>query len=415
MDDSPVVSRYRLLTRKDSMRFISSRGATSFGCFTLVSILFMLFLFVNPSIYQLTPRIRNAFQSSRRYPFAKVFAQIFSNASFAPPPSVPPSNARDKTDPPQEFSPASAPSPCQVSRKVGPRLLPKETLRNSDSSYESGLLLHPPSEENGLHAPSPEEPSLPAWPPSPNAAPKEKHWMEEWSGCDVYEGSWVRDDSYPLYNAGSCPYIHGSFNCFANGREDNMYEKYRWQPKNCKVPRYFMKSSPYQCVRSNAFFATLKSLRVLKLLLSFSFDIGATATLSVNLLSDSKFMRICQARSYEIQMFLFSFLFECLCCCTFWFLFSEMSNERRLKGNEMLEILRGKRLVFVGDSLNRNMWESLVCTLRHSLEDKSRMLDEEFLPEGSCSMIFQVWQNVIPSLVLLHLFLLTLTGQLDTI
>ena len=39
----------------------------------------------------------------------------------------------------------------------------------------------------------------------------------------------------------------------------------------------------------------------------------------------------------------------------------------------MLEILRGKRLVFVGDSLNRNMWESLVCSLRSTLEDKNRV------------------------------------------
>ena len=39
----------------------------------------------------------------------------------------------------------------------------------------------------------------------------------------------------------------------------------------------------------------------------------------------------------------------------------------------MLKILRGKRLVFVGDSLNRNMWESLVCLLRSTLEDKNKL------------------------------------------
>ncbi|KAG0449015.1 hypothetical protein HPP92_027554 [Vanilla planifolia] len=33
-------------------------------------------------------------------------------------------------------------------------------------------------------------------------------------------------------------------------------------------------------------------------------------------------------------------------------------------------MLRGKRLAFVGDSLNRNMWESLACILRSSLKDK---------------------------------------------
>ncbi|CAH2044634.1 unnamed protein product [Thlaspi arvense] len=45
----------------------------------------------------------------------------------------------------------------------------------------------------------------------------------------------------------------------------------------------------------------------------------------------------------------------------------------RFNGKKMLKILRGKRLVFVGDSLNRNMWESLVCSLRSTLEDKNRV------------------------------------------
>ncbi|KAF9619979.1 hypothetical protein IFM89_010595 [Coptis chinensis] len=47
----------------------------------------------------------------------------------------------------------------------------------------------------------------------------------------------------------------------------------------------------------------------------------------------------------------------------------------RFDGNRMLEMLRGKRLVFVGDSLNRNMWESLVCALRESLDDKTRVFE----------------------------------------
>jgi hypothetical protein len=60
----------------------------------------------------------------------------------------------------------------------------------------------------------------------------------------------------------------------------------------------------------------------------------------------------------------------------------------------MLEMLRGKRLVFVGDSLNRNMWESLVCILRNSVEDKSKVFEasgrEEFRSESSYSFIFEV-------------------------
>ncbi|KAH7834237.1 hypothetical protein Vadar_014048 [Vaccinium darrowii] len=40
---------------------------------------------------------------------------------------------------------------------------------------------------------------------------------------------------------------------------------------------------------------------------------------------------------------------------------------------DFLERLRGKKLVFVGDSLNRNMWESLVCILRQSVRNKKRI------------------------------------------
>ncbi|KAI0500347.1 hypothetical protein KFK09_018559 [Dendrobium nobile] len=47
----------------------------------------------------------------------------------------------------------------------------------------------------------------------------------------------------------------------------------------------------------------------------------------------------------------------------------------RLEGRNLLEILRGKRLAFVGDSLNRNMWESLVCILRNSLKNKNGVYD----------------------------------------
>lgn len=45
----------------------------------------------------------------------------------------------------------------------------------------------------------------------------------------------------------------------------------------------------------------------------------------------------------------------------------------RLNGTDMLENLRGKRLVFVGDSLNRNQWESMLCILRESLSNKDRI------------------------------------------
>ena len=60
----------------------------------------------------------------------------------------------------------------------------------------------------------------------------------------------------------------------------------------------------------------------------------------------------------------------------------------------MLEMLRGKRLVFVGDSLNRNMWESLVCILRNSVKDQTKVYEasgrHHFRTEASYSFIFEV-------------------------
>ncbi|KAE8670610.1 Translation elongation factor EF1B/ribosomal protein S6 family protein isoform 1 [Hibiscus syriacus] len=121
--------------------------------------------------------------------------------------------------------------------------------------------------------------------------------------CRIFDGKWVRDESYPLYPPGSCPYIGESFNCFVNGRPDRGYEKYRWQPNGCILPR--------------------------------------------------------------------------------------------LNGKHMLELLRGKCVVFVGDSLGQNMWESLVCVLRNSVEDKSSVFEvsggEELGKAGSHSIAFRVW------------------------
>lgn len=70
---------------------------------------------------------------------------------------------------------------------------------------------------------------------------------------------------------------------------------------------------------------------------------------------------------------------------------------RRFDGLKMLKMLRGKRVVFVGDSLNRNMWESLICSLRESLVNKSRLYEVsghyEFKTQGYHSFMFKVSVN----------------------
>ena len=55
--------------------------------------------------------------------------------------------------------------------------------------------------------------------------------------CDVTKGRWVYDESYPLYTNFSCPFIDEGFNCQANGRSDQDYMKWRWEPQDCDIPR----------------------------------------------------------------------------------------------------------------------------------------------------------------------------------
>lgn len=129
----------------------------------------------------------------------------------------------------------------------------------------------------------------------------QKDWVESLKNCDFFDGEWVLDDSYPLYKPGSCLLIDEQFNCHLNGRPDKNYEKFRWKPKRCDLPR--------------------------------------------------------------------------------------------LDGGRMLDLLKGKRLVFVGDSLNRNMWESLVCILRNSVKDQSKVFEahgrQVFRGEAAYSFIFK--------------------------
>jgi len=47
----------------------------------------------------------------------------------------------------------------------------------------------------------------------------------------------------------------------------------------------------------------------------------------------------------------------------------------RFNATDFLVRLKGKRLMLVGDSMNRNQFESILCVLREGLQNKSRMYE----------------------------------------
>lgn len=55
--------------------------------------------------------------------------------------------------------------------------------------------------------------------------------------CDWFEGQWVRDETYPLYESAACPFLDPGFRCAENRRPDRSYTQWRWQPARCNLPR----------------------------------------------------------------------------------------------------------------------------------------------------------------------------------
>ncbi|XP_075099468.1 protein trichome birefringence-like 11 [Nicotiana tabacum] len=52
--------------------------------------------------------------------------------------------------------------------------------------------------------------------------------------CDLFYENWVWDEIYPLYKSKDCKFLDEGFRCSENGRPDNFYTKWHWQPKDCK-------------------------------------------------------------------------------------------------------------------------------------------------------------------------------------
>ncbi|XP_020251374.1 protein trichome birefringence-like 31 isoform X2 [Asparagus officinalis] len=60
------------------------------------------------------------------------------------------------------------------------------------------------------------------------------------NGCNLFDGKWAleEDGSRPLYTEDSCPYLTQPVTCQRNGRPDSTYQRWKWEPRECKLPRF---------------------------------------------------------------------------------------------------------------------------------------------------------------------------------
>lgn len=57
--------------------------------------------------------------------------------------------------------------------------------------------------------------------------------------CDLFDGKWVYDDvNYPIYKEAECQFLTEQVTCMRNGRRDDRFQKWRWQPNDCSLPRF---------------------------------------------------------------------------------------------------------------------------------------------------------------------------------
>lgn len=93
------------------------------------------------------------------------------------------------------------------------------------------------------------------------------------AGCNLYTGNWVINQSYPLYDSNTCPFVRPEFGCIKYGRPDKLYQKYQWKPSGCELPRLVITILTHQVTMFHNIFHNFLILDVILLLLLLLYEV----------------------------------------------------------------------------------------------------------------------------------------------